>query len=391
MNKQWTWRTPVAVAALAGLVACGGSAWLDEGPPPPVGANERLLYDADSNSAGLVPRRGSGAVVLQLEPNGDVALPLVGDTGGAGVDTLWLDLVRDSALGVTLTEASLDVVDAVVLLDQRGVPVWRADASVREAAVSVPRGLPNTAWPRYQLRFEPSASATRASQVIVWFGAPDSPAHSASDLASVARSVPANCVSCNLEGTQLGAFKLSGANLSKANLRNAWLADVDPARLELRDGAAFVVLLDASAVRGADLGGANLSGADLTGAIVNGAGRSSASLQGANLSHAVLNGLNLDGADLSGAHLGSAQARSVSMVGADLGAASLSAVDLRGANLENANLSGANLSRANLSNSRLLGADLNGANLTGAVLAGATWTDGRVCAAPSVGSCSVAP
>ena len=33
-------------------MACGGGTWVDEGPAPPFGANERLLYDADSNSAG---------------------------------------------------------------------------------------------------------------------------------------------------------------------------------------------------------------------------------------------------------------------------------------------------------------------------------------------------
>lgn len=397
MNKQWTWRTPATAVALAGLVACGGSTWVDEGPPPPVGASEDQLYDADANSAGTVPRRGSGAVLLQLEPaNPDAALPVVGDTSVAGVDTLWFDLVRDSVLGVKLTEAGLRTVRSVTLLDQAGVQVWRADANVPEATVLVPRGLPNTAWPRYQLRFEPADGATQTSQVLVWFGAPQSPAHSASDLAGLSRDGVAYCMSCNLQGTQLGGFKLSGGNLSNADLRNAWLAYVDPALLELRNGAAFAVFLDPSQVRGADLSGANLSGANLTGAIVNGAGRSPASLGGANLSNAVLNGLKLDGADLSGATLTNAQARKVSLMRADLSGAVGPGLDLQDANLEQANLSGANLSTANLRNSRLFGANLNGANLTGAnltdaVLSGATWTDGRVCATPSVGSCAVSP
>ena len=80
MNKQWMGLTAALAAAVTGLVACGGGTWVDEGPAPPFGANERLLYDADNNSSGTVPRRASGAVVLQFEPNGELALPLVGDT-----------------------------------------------------------------------------------------------------------------------------------------------------------------------------------------------------------------------------------------------------------------------------------------------------------------------
>ncbi len=389
MNKQWMGLTAALAAAVTGLVACGGGTWVDEGPAPPFGANERLLYDADSNSAGTVPRRASGAVVLQLEPNGELALPLVGDTADAGTDTVWLDLVRDSALGVKLTEASLDTVDSVALHDLWGAQVWQADAAVREAAVWVPRGPASTDWPRYQLRIQPAASATLASQVIVWFGHAENRPHSASDLARVGRDGVAACVACNLQGTQLGGLNLGGGNLSNANLRNAWLAYVDPALLELHGNAAFALFLDASVVRGADLSGANFSGADLTGAIVNGAGRSPASLKGTNLSNAVLNGLNLDQADLSGATLTNAQARAVSLMDADLSGSVLTKLDLRGANLQNANLTGAHLTNANLSNSRLVGADLTGANLTGALLVGATWTDGSVCVTPSVGTCTL--
>jgi uncharacterized protein YjbI with pentapeptide repeats len=390
MKKQGIWRSAAVAAAiaglLAGLAACGGGP--DEGPPPPVGASEPQLFDADSNPTGLVPRRGSGAVVLQLEPNSAQALPLLGDTAGAGTDAVWFDLVRDSALGIKLTDQSLQTVASVALHDLSGAPVWRADASAREAGVWVQRGLPTTPWPRYQLRITPAASATQAAQVIVWFGHADNPAYNAGDLARAGQGGRVICdVRCNLQGAQLGGLNLNGAYLSSANLRNAWLASVDPALLELRDGAAFAVFSDASVVRGANLSGANLSGADLTGAIVNGAGQSPASFVGADLSDAVLNGLNLDRADLLGADLTNAQARAVSLIGADLSGGMLRRLDLRGANLTGANLTGANLTDANLTGANLTDAILTGADLTGALRTGATWTDGRVCVSPSVGRC----
>ncbi len=65
------------------------------------------------------------------------------------------------------------------------------------------------------------------------------------------------------------------------------------------------------------------------------------------------------------------------LVGADLRAAELMGASLRDAKLRYADLTGANLQEA----------DLTGADLTGARLGGAIWTDGRVCAAASVGLC----
>jgi uncharacterized protein YjbI with pentapeptide repeats len=113
-----------------------------------------------------------------------------------------------------------------------------------------------------------------------------------------------------LEINYWGWANLSGANLSKADLR--W----------------------------ADLSGANLSGADLHWA----------DLSGADLHWANLSGADLRGADLRGAHLSGAI-----LIGADLLGA-----HLRGADLHWANLSGADLSGANLR-----GADLSEANLSG--------------------------
>lgn len=67
----------------------------------------------------------------------------------------------------------------------------------------------------------------------------------------------------------------------------------------------------------------------------------------------------------------------VSLQHAHLTGINLSGTDLRYTNLTHADLTNANLNRANL----------RGADLTGAHLGGATWTDGRTCAAGSVGTC----
>lgn len=388
MIKEWITKAAAVMAAVTGLVACGSGDGVDEGPAPDFGVSEAQLYDAVDNMDGIVPRRASGAVVLQLEPNAELALPLDGDTADAGTDALWFDLVRDSMVGVKLTDSSLETLDSVVLQDSLGDEVWQADSERREGSVWVARGPANTPWPRYRLLIRPAASATQASQVIVWFGHARNPAYSVSDLAQAGRAAVVACVACNLQGALLGGFKLAGGNLSNANLRDAWLADVAPASLDLPGSAAFALFADPSTVRGARLDRANLSGADLTGAIVNGAGRSPASFVRSNLSNAVLNGLLLDQADLSGATLTNAQARTASLMGADLSGADLNGLDLRSANLQNARLTDANLTNADLRNSRLVGADFTGANLTGAMLAGATWTDGRVCVSPSGGTCT---
>lgn len=73
-------------------------------------------------------------------------------------------------------------------------------------------------------------------------------------------------------------------------------------------------------------------------------------------------------------------------------------VRVAGANLSGANLSGALLgpadnrspdfSNANLSGANFKGAQIRDANFAGANLSGATWTDGKVCATPSIGVCS---
>ncbi|MCH9649546.1 MAG: pentapeptide repeat-containing protein [Deltaproteobacteria bacterium] len=136
------------------------------------------------------------------------------------------------------------------------------------------------------------------------------------------------CARINAGGYRpLGVFPRL-ADLSGADLRNAYLGGAD--------------------LRESDLSGAHLSGADLRNANLGGADLGGADLSGANLS-----GANLSGADLRNAYLG----------GAGLGGADLRESDLGGADLRESDLSGANLSGANLSGADLRNAYLGGAGL----------------------------
>lgn len=90
-------------------------------------------------------------------------------------------------------------------------------------------------------------------------------------------------------------------------------------------------------------------------------------LRGVDLSGGNLSYTNFVQADLSGSRL-----RQASLVGANLSRADLNDTDLEGADLSYADLHGANL----------VSVTLKGANLEHAI-----WTDGRVCAAGSLGQC----
>ncbi len=114
------------------------------------------------------------------------------------------------------------------------------------------------------------------------------------------------------------------ATLVKFEIKNRWSGKVIFSHECESIKEAVAAALDADAdLRGADLSGANLSDAYLRGADLSGA-----NLRGADLSYADLRGANLSDADLRGA---------------DLSYANLHGADLRGANLSDANLSGANL------------------------------------------------
>lgn len=116
---------------------------------------------------------------------------------------------------------------------------------------------------------------------------------------------------------------------------------------------------------------------DWTGCDKNGAWLKAVNLASANLTGARFNAANLSQSNLSYANLS----------GSDLSFANLSQAKLVGANLTSANLLYADMSNADLRYADLRNAQLSGATLLGARLDDATWTDGRVCAAISVGAC----
>lgn len=107
-----------------------------------------------------------------------------------------------------------------------------------------------------------------------------------------------------------------------------------------------------------------------------------ADLRNAILNNATLTGARFTNADLSGADLSYADLRRASLSRADLTGARLT-----GARLEGALLNGADLSGADLSYADIRGAVLTGVEFNGAILDRTIWTDGRTCAAGSVGTC----
>ncbi len=113
--------------------------------------------------------------------------------------------------------------------------------------------------------------------------------------------------------------------------------------------------------------GVNWSGCDKRGAALAGAMLRNARLQRTRLEEARLSGAILEYANASGAQLRNA----------DLQGAKLIAADLTGADLSGADLSGANLRYTVLKGTRLAGTRLDNA----------TWSDGRNCAAGSIGVC----
>jgi uncharacterized protein YjbI with pentapeptide repeats len=186
-------------------------------------------------------------------------------------------------------------------------------------------------------------------------------------------------------------LNFSGANLSRANLRNViLLGDLSHANLQ---NVSFL----AGSLQEVDLSGADLSGADLNGVgfsnvDFNDTNLSYAKLNGASFSQANLNEVNFTGADLTEANFLGANLTRANLSHADLRRASLSTTiindidyykldpqdidemnyseaNLQGANLAEADLREANLSHVILSHAYLQGANLSGANLTKANLA----------------------
>lgn len=92
--------------------------------------------------------------------------------------------------------------------------------------------------------------------------------------------------------------------------------------------------------------------------------------------------VRLRGADLGGSNLGYADFSQADLSGSRMRQASLVGANFRNADLNHADLDGADLSYADLG-----GANLVSASLAGTVLDHAIWTDGRECAAGSLGQC----
>lgn len=134
--------------------------------------------------------------------------------------------------------------------------------------------------------------------------------------------------------------------------------------------------------------GVHLAAADLRGARMRNANLAGADLRGSHLGGADIAYTNLVGANLTGTEMTQA-----ALVGANLRNADLSQAKLDGANLAYAVFQGANMTAADLTGADLTNADLKGAmitfaKLTDAKLGNAIWTDGKVCAAASVGECN---
>ena len=378
---------PLVLAAVVAGCGGGGSGDASDGsasfaPGPIIPNGESSLYDPVNNPNGLLPRRGSGAVMMLLESQAGPRAPAVGDTASVGVDEVWFEVTAPGFVEIQLDHDSLAIASRVEIRDSTGAQKLLADADHRQATVNLPNG-------RYFLRMQSASLADPApANVLVWFG-PSTQVPNSSDYSRVLQNQnPVNCTGCDLRGANLGAASLVGANLTNADMRGAMLSKVSGDGFAMSASAIFKLFLSGAQLGGADLRGANLTGANLTGAFLSGAGHMGAKLAGANLNEAILTNISLNRADISGANLSRADFSGASLMGADLSAANLSVTNLRGANLRGANLSGANLNGANLRGALLNGADLNAANLSGADLTGALWTDGRTCAANSVSVCN---
>lgn len=161
-----------------------------------------------------------------------------------------------------------------------------------------------------------------------------------------------------LRKADLRGANLSGLNLSKADLRGAKLQEAE--------------------LFGTDLSEANLHKAKLSKATLSRANLLKADLSKADLFEADLERANLYGSQLRGANLGKSVLREAYLINANLYKADLRKADLREASLGSAILSLADLSKATISNahlqrakmrrSKLIGSDLFSVDLTEADL-----------------------
>lgn len=233
---------------------------------------------------------------------------------------------------------------------------------------------------------------------------------------------------------KMGNISMTGAILSNGILNNATMTGGNFSNAKFLNAA----------LKGVNLINANLAGADLTGADLSNANLTGANLTGANLTNTILSNTTLTGATLKGANFSNVDLRTAkgkdgrfcvfdsydltgtnfsktkliggfwaanltnaSFAGAEFMeytyftnatfiGTNLSNIDMRGmrgknsepGNFEGYNFTNVNFTNSNMNNINLRNANLTGANLTDAKLLGATWTTGRTCGSPSVGTCS---
>ena len=171
-----------------------------------------------------------------------------------------------------------------------------------------------------------------------------------------------------LRFADLSGSQFFNVDLTRADLRGAWLF-----RAELRGAS-----LDRAQLQGASLDGAQMQGAKIFGAQMQDTWLDRAQLQGADLYEAQMQGASLRWAQLQGASLDGTQMQNAWLEEAQLQGASLNDAQLQGASLEGAQLQGASLGWAQLQGAWLEGARLQGARLIGAQLQGALIEDAQI-------------
>ena len=144
----------------------------------------------------------------------------------------------------------------------------------------------------------------------------------------------------------------------------------------------FVGYRPAPATSERDCNAAPAPGVVWSGCLLSGKLLSDARLQNAHIDNAQLRRTFLQGANLTGADLRYTDFEGALLQQAVLREANLTGAVLRGASLNKADLRGADLRFANLVNATLTGALLADARLDKAI-----WTNGRICAANSIGRC----
>jgi len=141
---------------------------------------------------------------------------------------------------------------------------------------------------------------------------------------------------------------LKGANLGRQASMVFRLFRANSSEVELRDIAFHQNALLGTKLSGANLSRADLSGANLRGTDLNGSNLSRADLREVNFGRAILSGANLSEANLSGVDLSR-----VDLFEADLRRASLVQSNLSNCFLYEVNLSGADLKESNFSNATM--------------------------------------